>query len=104
MTGLSLRFIREYDIAADQWPSPVEIRSMYQARLQAWIDRLNWLAVHRFEREERRAECVLLGHQPSGERFMTTQPIHVCWWCAYEFQMDSTASVHDLARQSLLYQ
>lgn len=60
--------------------------TLTRSKVREWIARLNWLAAHPHERAERRAECALLGHVPSGERFLTAIPTHICWFCADEFQ------------------
>ncbi len=54
--------------------------------IDAWIARINWLATHPHERDQRRAECALLGHEPSGEFFCTAIPTHICRNCIDEFQ------------------
>ena len=61
---------------------------MTNPKIQAFIDRMNWIgSLPESERERLRAECVFEGHTPSGERFLTTHPIHVCLHCASEFYL-----------------
>ena len=57
-------------------------------RVQHWIDRLNWLAgLSQDERDSLRQLCTMNGrHFKSGERFLTYNPIHVCYVCGDEFQ------------------
>ena len=53
-----------------------------------WIARLNWLKQFPEAQAQLRAICAVERHLPSGERFLTTIPIHVCRRCGEEFSED----------------
>jgi hypothetical protein len=55
----------------------------YQTR---WLTYLNWIGEHPAERENQRAICILLGHEPSGERLMTNPHLDICRHCADMFR------------------
>lgn len=55
--------------------------------LPQWIEYLNWLHDHPRQWIELRVICDLLGHEPSGEQFMTAIPTDVCIWCAAKYQV-----------------
>lgn len=38
------------------------------------------------ERREAEAACTILGHEPTGEQFMTCPPIDMCYWCGAKFR------------------
>ncbi len=53
---------------------------------QQLVDHWNWLAVQSDAYlAVKRAECALLGHVPSGEVFLTTNPTHVCYECLMRY-------------------
>lgn len=54
-------------------------------KAEHWIARLNRIGDNPAFRAEREAECALLGHDPSGEQFLTAHPTDVCYWCATEY-------------------
>lgn len=60
---------------------------MVSVTKQQWIDRLNWIGtLPPLELQKLRDECHARGgHIPSGERFLTTTPLHVCRHCAAKF-------------------
>lgn len=50
------------------------------------VDRLNWLSAQSAaSRADLTATCVLVGHEPTGEVFLTTIPIETCYWCGAQF-------------------
>jgi hypothetical protein len=53
-------------------------------RADAWIQRLR-SATHE-EQRARAAECIILGHEPAGEQFLTSPPTDICWWCFAGFR------------------
>ncbi len=58
-----------------------------------WMARLVTMdAQHPWWFAQRRAECAILGHDPSGEWFATSHPTHFCWWCASTFKMPAEGS------------
>jgi hypothetical protein len=57
------------------------------SRVSQWIDRLNWLAAQPDEQQRRADECVILGHDPSGEQLLTYPPTNLCWWCAAKYHI-----------------
>ena len=60
-----------------------------QPWLALWIRRLNAIgSLPRDERDALEAACGQLGHVPSGEMFLTADPIHVCIGCAAEFHLE----------------
>ncbi len=67
---------------SDTYPDGVGADRCTPLNMAQWIARLNFLGDHPEVREEHRAICRLLGHEPSGERLMVNPPIDICRWCA----------------------
>ena len=55
--------------------------------LDHWMQRLNWIGdLDQTQRAHLTGLCVTHGsHVQSGERFLTANPLHICYICGAEF-------------------